>query len=243
MKNWSLTCTVNWYQWERTQESGGIGGSWENKMVILACVLEIIKRSLGCILFLLLWNTKIIRSDQISRSVVSDSLSTPGLPVHHKLPEFTQTHVHRVSDAIQPSHPLSSPSSAPNPSQHQSLFQWVNSSHEVAKWTIYLQTSFRNKILLYTDSLVAQLVKNLPAVQETWVWFLGREDSLEKDMPTTPVFLPGEWHRQRSLAGHSPWHRKKSDTLKQPSMHAHRVLPMQSVGKHADFSSCNLWAL
>ena len=60
--------------------------------------------------------------------------STPGLPVHHQLPEFTQTHVHRVSDAIQPSHPLSSPSPpAPNPSQHHSLFQCVNSSHEVAK--------------------------------------------------------------------------------------------------------------
>ena len=60
--------------------------------------------------------------------------STPGISVHHQLPEFTQTHVHRVSDAIQPSHPLSSPSPpAPNPSQHQSLFQWVNSSHEVAK--------------------------------------------------------------------------------------------------------------
>ena len=60
--------------------------------------------------------------------------STPGLPVHHQLQEFTQTHVHRLSDAIQPSHPLSSPSPlAPNPSQHQSLFQWVNSSHEVAK--------------------------------------------------------------------------------------------------------------
>ena len=60
--------------------------------------------------------------------------STPGLPVHRQLPEFTQTHVHRLSDAIQPSHPQLSPSPpAPNPSQHQSLFQWVNSSHEVAK--------------------------------------------------------------------------------------------------------------
>ena len=50
--------------------------------------------------------------------------STPGLTVHHQLPEFTQTHVHQVGDAIQPSHPLSSPSPpAPNPSQHQSLFQ------------------------------------------------------------------------------------------------------------------------
>ena len=52
------------------------------------------------------------------------SCSTPGLPVHHQLPEFTETHVHHVSDAIQPSHPLSSPSPlAPNPSQHHSLFQ------------------------------------------------------------------------------------------------------------------------
>ena len=50
--------------------------------------------------------------------------STPGLPVHHHLPEFTQTHIHRDSDAIQPSHPLSSPSPpAHNPSQHQNIFQ------------------------------------------------------------------------------------------------------------------------
>ena len=62
------------------------------------------------------------------------NLSTPGLPVHHQLLEFTQTHVHPVGDVIQPPHPLSSPSPpAPNPSQHHSLFQWVNSSHEVAK--------------------------------------------------------------------------------------------------------------
>ena len=60
--------------------------------------------------------------------------STPSLPVHHHLPEFTQTHVPQVGDAIQPSLPLSSPSPpASNLSQHQSLFQWVNSSHEVAK--------------------------------------------------------------------------------------------------------------
>ena len=60
--------------------------------------------------------------------------STPGYHVHHQLPELTQTHTHWVSDAIQPSHPLSSPSPpAPNPSQHQGVFQWVNSSHEVAK--------------------------------------------------------------------------------------------------------------
>ena len=76
---------------------------------------------------------------QFSCSVLSTlcnpmNRSTPGLPVHHQLPEFTQIHAHRVSDAIQPSHPLSSLSPpAPNPSQHQSLFQWVSSSHEMAK--------------------------------------------------------------------------------------------------------------
>ena len=59
--------------------------------------------------------------------------STPGLPVHHQLPESTQTHVHWVGDAIQPSHPLSSPSpSALNLSQHQGLFQWVSSPHQEA---------------------------------------------------------------------------------------------------------------
>ena len=59
--------------------------------------------------------------------------STPGFPAHHQLPELAQTHVHWVGDAIQPSHPLLSPSPpAPNPSQHQGLFRWVNSSHEVA---------------------------------------------------------------------------------------------------------------
>ena len=60
--------------------------------------------------------------------------STPGLPVHHQLQEFTQTHVHQVSDAIQPSHSLSSPSpSALNLSQHQGIFKWVSSSHQMAK--------------------------------------------------------------------------------------------------------------
>ena len=60
--------------------------------------------------------------------------STPGFPVYHQLPELAQTHVHRVSDAIQPSHPLLSPSPpAFNLSQHQGLFLWVSSSHQVAK--------------------------------------------------------------------------------------------------------------
>ena len=79
---------------------------------------------------------ELIRSVAQSCPTLCDPMnrSTPGLPVQHQLPEFTETHVHRVSDVIQPSHPLSCPSPlAPNPSQHQSLFQWVNSSHEVAK--------------------------------------------------------------------------------------------------------------
>ena len=59
--------------------------------------------------------------------------TTPGLPVHHQLPESTQTHIHQVGDAIQPSHPLSSPSPpALNLSQHQGLLKWVSSSHQVA---------------------------------------------------------------------------------------------------------------
>ena len=85
-------------------------------------------------------------SVQFSHSVMSDPMncSMPGLPVHHQLPEFTQIHVHRVGDAIQPSHPLLSPSPlAPRPSQHQSLFQWVNSSHKVAK-VLEFQLSHRS---------------------------------------------------------------------------------------------------
>ena len=63
--------------------------------------------------------------------------SIPGLPVHHQLPEFAQTHVHWVGDAIQSSHSLSSPSPlAFSPSQHRGLFQWVSSSHQVASFSI-----------------------------------------------------------------------------------------------------------
>ena len=81
-------------------------------------------------------------SVQFSCSVVSlcypMDRSTPGLPVHHQLPEFTQTHVHRVGDAIQPSHPLFSPSPpSSNLSQNQGLSQWVSSSHQVAKVLVF----------------------------------------------------------------------------------------------------------
>ena len=86
------------------------------------------------------WTT--MRLNSVQFSLVTQSCPTlwdpmdcsmPGLPVHHQLPELTQIHVHWVGDAIQPSHPLLSPSPAFNLSQHQSLFQWVSSSHQVAK--------------------------------------------------------------------------------------------------------------
>ena len=90
------------------------------------------------------WNSAICSNmDGLQFSSVAQSCPTlgdpmnhnmPGLPVHHQLPESTQTHIHYVSDAIQPSHPLSSPSPpALNLSQHQGLFKWVRSLHQVAK--------------------------------------------------------------------------------------------------------------
>ena len=90
--------------------------------------------------FLALWTFKIYSLQFSSVTQLYPTLcnpvnhSIPGLPVHHQFPEFTQTHVHWVGEAIQPSHPLSSPSPpALNLSQHQGLFKWVSSSHEVAK--------------------------------------------------------------------------------------------------------------
>ena len=79
--------------------------------------------------------------------------STPGLPVHHQLPEFAQTHVQWVGDAIQPSHPLSSPSSpALNLSQHQGLFLWVSSLHQV--------TSLTWAMLIFPTVLILALVQS-----------------------------------------------------------------------------------
>ena len=94
-----------------------------------------LKKRMGWITIKIQWN---IQFSSVAQScpTLHDPMnrSTPGLPVHCQLPEFTQTYVHWVGDAIQPSHPLSSPSPpAFSPSQHQGLFQWVSSSHQVAK--------------------------------------------------------------------------------------------------------------
>ena len=146
--------------------------------------------------------------------------SIPGFPVLHYLPEFAQTHVHWVSDAIQPSHPLSSPSPPTfNLSQHQGLFQWVSSLPQMAKvlefqlqsvllmniqgwfplgWTglvsllskelsrVFSNTTVQKHQFFSTkhSSLVAQSVKNRPAMQENQVRSLGQEDPLEKGMAT-----------------------------------------------------------
>ena len=84
--------------------------------------------------------------------------STPGLPVCHQLPEFTQTHVHWVGDAIQPSHPLLSPSPAFNLSQHQGIFQWVSSSYQVAKVLEFQLQHQSFQWIFKTDFLYACLV-------------------------------------------------------------------------------------
>ena len=78
----------------------------------------------------------------------SMNCSMPGLPLHHQLLDFTQTHVHRVSDAIQPSHPLLSPSPVFSLFQHQGLFQWVSSSCQVAK---VLEFQLRHQVLQWTS--------------------------------------------------------------------------------------------
>ena len=120
--------------------------------------------------------------------------STPGFLVHHQLPEFAQAHVHRVGDAIQPSHPLSSPSPPTvNLSQHQGLFKWVSSGGQSLWWlSNYKVTnlaSFKSRI----DFLICTV---LP---------------VQRRRPT-PVLLPGKSHGRRNLVGCSPWGRKEWDT-------------------------------
>ena len=115
--------------------------------------------------------------------------STPGLPVHHQLPESTQTHVHRVSDAIPPSHPLSSPfPPALNLSQHQSLFQWVSSSHEMAK---VLESQLQNQSFQWTPrtDLLRMDWLDLLAVQETLKSLLQHHSSKAPILQCSAFFI------------------------------------------------------
>ena len=81
-------------------------------------------------------------------------------------------------------------------------------------WILHIRPFLKEILRSRRASLVSQVVKNLPTMQETCIWSLGWEDPLEKGQPTT-VFLPGEFHKQRSLVGYSPWGHQKSDTMEQ----------------------------
>ena len=92
------------------------------------------------------------------------------------------------------------------------ILEWVaypfsSGSSRTRNWTgaSCIAGRFFTNWAIKRTSLVAQLLKNLPVIQETWVWSLGWEDPLEKEMATTPILLPGGFHGQRSLAGYSPW--------------------------------------
>ena len=115
--------------------------------------------------------------------------STPGFPVHHQLPEFTQTYVHWVGDAIQPSHPLSSPSPpAFNLSQHQGLFTWVSSSHKVAKyWSFSFNISPSNE----HQGVIAPRMDwlDLLAVQGTLKSLLHHHSSKPSILRHSPLFI------------------------------------------------------
>ena len=123
--------------------------------------------------------------------------STLGLPVHHQPSELVHTHVHWVSDAIQPSHPLSSASPPTfNLSQNQGLFQWVGSFHQVGK-------------VLGVPTSASVLPMNI----QDWSPLRRRQ------WHPTPVLLPGKSHGWRSLEGCRPWGRWGSDTTEQLHFH------------------------
>ena len=104
------------------------------EILIFFCKDMVLRETLLCITLKIILNRITVQFSHSCPTVCAMDCSTLGLPVQHQLPEFTQTHVHWVGDAIQPSHPLSSPSPpAFNLSQHQGLFRWVRSSHQMAK--------------------------------------------------------------------------------------------------------------
>ena len=129
------------------------------------------------------WTTHSVQFSSVTQScpTLCDPMnhSTPGLPVHHQLLELTQTHVHRVSDAIQPSHPWSSPSSpAPNPSQHQSLFQWVNYTFNKSQWNVCINSRVKFlPVLFFKDMWTGQLLLDSFKISMT------EEESFYKQQP------------------------------------------------------------
>ena len=140
--------------------------------------------------------------------------SMPGSSVLHCLPEFTQTHVPWFSDAIQPSHFLSPSPPAVSLSQHQGLFQWGSSLHQVAK----VNRSALTRTWLVVSFPGGSVGKNLLAKAGDTVQSLGREDPLKEEVATHSTTLASEIHGQRSLVGYSPWGSLKCQT--RWSMHA-----------------------
>ena len=144
----------------------------------------------------------------------------PGFPVYHQLLELSQTHVHRVSDAIQPSHPLSSPSPpAFNLSQHQGL-----SSESVLRfrWPKYWSFSFSISPSNEYSGLISLRIDwiDLLDVQGTLKSLLQHHTSKGSILRrSTPVLLPGKSHGQRSLVGCSPWGSEESDTTERLHFH------------------------
>ena len=115
--------------------------------------------------------------------------STPGFPVHHQPPELAQTHVHRFGDAIQPSHPLSSPSPpAFNLSQHQGLFKWVSSSHQVAK-VLELQLQHQSFQCIFRTDFLRTDWFDLLAVQGTLKSLLQHHSSKASVLQHSAFFM------------------------------------------------------
>ena len=134
--------------------------------------------------------------------------SMPGLPVHHQLLEFTQIHAHSVGDAIQPSHPLSFPSSpAFNLSQHQSLFKWVTSSHQVAK-ELEFQLQYQSfQWIFRTDFLYNELVGSPCSPRDSQessptLQFKSISSSALSFLYSPTVTSIHDYWKNRSLAGH-----------------------------------------
>ena len=116
--------------------------------------------------------------------------STPGLPVHHQLPESTQTHVHCVGHAIQPSHPLSSPSTpALNLSQQQGLFHWVSSSHQVAKVLEFQLQHQSFQSIFRTDLLQDGLVESPCSPRDSLKSLLQHHSSKASLLQRSPFFI------------------------------------------------------
>ena len=152
---------------------------------MLGTVETMVSNSILCVL---LQSSKGIDVNQINTSSVQllsrvltlcnpMNHSTPGFPVHHQLLESTQTHVHWVGETIQTSHPLLSPSPAFHLSQHQGLFQWVNSSHEVA---MYKYWSFSFSIIPSKE------IPGLISFRMDWLDLLVVQGTLESSL--TPQF-------------------------------------------------------